>query len=559
MKKTLALLLAAAMTATLTACGGGGGATTQTADNHNSAAAGETADKSQAALADAGRSVVNVGISADVPSLDPYYGSSVGGLTVLPEIFQFLFDRTEFGGDIYPVIGKEYVMDVDALTISVTLFDYVKDSKGNDIKADDVKFCYEKAFESGQFNKIAQYIDTLEVVDDYTLIFHLNDVKLGLEEDILAGVWICDKDEYDVNTFTTAPVGTGPYVVKEYISGSSLTLEKNKNFWQKDELNPANYKANVDVINFKIILEAAQMSIALETGDIDLADSVSYNELTSYFADAEGNAKDGYTVNSINMNLFNNMSFCMSDESNVGNDLKLRQAILYAIDSAGLVQGVLSGAGAQCYTWGADVYGDYLKKWESEDYYNYNLDKAKECLAASDYAKNGSPTLRIIMESNDARKAAAEMIQAYLLAVGINSEINVYDSALFASYRYEYDQWDILLDNQANSAYLAGVWANYFVNGIKTWKGQEVTYNGLNDDKLTELAKKAASLDGHTEENVDAFHQYLKENAIAYGLWAATKYQVGQKGIIDIFMDGKMYLKPGACTYADDYVSRSAK
>ncbi len=498
-------------------------------------------------------SVVNVGLPADVPSLDPFYGSSVGGNYVVPEIYQYLFSREVFSGEATPMIGKSIEVADDKLSCVITIFDNVYDSAGNHITAEDVVFSYETAFETGFFRDI-KILDTIEAIDEYTVKITVTSSVINSITGVISTIFIVDSEAYDADAFTTAPIGTGPYVVEEYVSGSNITLVKNENYWQTDEaMNHPFCQQNVDEINFKIILESAQMSIALETGDIDIAGNISSNDL-NFFADENGEGLDGYTVNSVNTNLFNNMAFNMSADSIMGDNLALRQAILYAIDAPSLVYGVLQSAGEPVYTWGCKLYSDYNPAWTTDGYYDYDVEKAKTLLAESGY--NGEK-IRIILENVETRKKAAEIMQSYLLTVGIDSEINTYDSALFQTYKYSYDQWDIILDNQANNASLANMWANFFDINRQTWKDQGTTYNGLHDENLQVLIDAMMNPETNGRGTVDAVHNYLEDNAVAIGLWAGLNYQVAQDGVEAITLNEKLFLLPGACVYEDDYTSKN--
>jgi len=497
---------------------------------------------------------VSVGIPAGIPTLDPYAsGSSVGGIYVWQAIYQPLFGREVLGGALLPMIGKEVVFADDYSSATVKLYDYVYDSSGKHITSDDVIYSYNTVINLKTWTNVTSNIDKVEAIDDYTVKISVVTPRLNSLEDILSQIFIVSKDSYNPTTAATKPIATGPYTVNNYIAGTQLVLDKQENYWQKPDLiHPLNI-ANAKRIVFKIILETAQMAIALETGDIDIAASINPDELV-YFVDKNGNTLPDYTVNSINTNLFNNMAFNMAPGSRVSANLKLRQAILYAIDSKALVQGVLGSAGSVVKSWGCNVYPDYNPKWDSEDYYDFDLEKAKALIKDSGY--NGE-SIRIMCENNAQRSKAAQLIQGFLLEIGVKTDILIYDAALFSTYRYEFDQWDIILDNQANSAALAALWGNFLTQARATWKGVGVTYNGLHDDTLENLVQKAVAINGHSTQDMDAVHYYLKDNAIVYGLWAGYIYQVSQSGVTSIKLTDKLYLCPGACTFSPNYKSKS--
>lgn len=506
---------------------------------------------------------VNVGLQADIASLDPYASSNVGSLHVMPEIFQTLFYAPSFGAPAAPSIGKSYTISDDYLSCEIEIFDYVVDSAGNKITTEDVAFSFETGKAAGNVKQLTQYYESYEIVDDTHIILHINTKALGVWEELFENTYIVDSETYDSKTFVTNPVGTGPYVVTEYTSGASLTLQYNENFWQTDEeyLNPVNAH-NVETINYKIITENTQMAMALQTGDIDLACSITATDAHAYFLD-----DSSYTVLAHGTNLFVNQSFNMSGDSCVSNSLELRQAILYSYSVEDMISGILSGDAERCYTWGGSMYGDFNEDWIG-DYYEYDPDKAIAILDEAGYVDvnndgyreqpDGSEiNIRIMFETNDTKSRAAQYILNCMDAIGLKATITQYDAALYSTYKYDFSQWDMIIDNQANRAYLASIWSNYLRQGYAEWNGVDTTFIGLTDDTLQELVVTAGSVETNSQEAVDALHAYIKDNALIYGLWCETNYKVAQNGITGIYINSKMYPMVGACTYSEDYQSRN--
>lgn len=549
MKKAIALLLTLVMVMSmLAACGGGSDAS----------AAKDGAEEGKAVVSTEPK-VLNVGIPSDIASLGPYIGSNQGQLyTLYGTVYQYLFYRNEFAeGETHPMLGESYTESDGGLTVTVKLFENIKDSAGNAITAEDVVFSYETAEATGLYNKTFSMLDSVEALDEYTVEFKFNSTKLGNTIDQMCVVPVVDSEAYDDAAFLTAPIATGPYVVKEYVAGSYLTLEKNENYWQTDaSQNHLDSSMNADTITFKVILETAQMAIALETGDIDMAAKIAYNEI-SFFTDKDGNTLDGYYIESYPSHLNTNLTFNLSGDSVLSDNLALRQAIAYAINNEELVQGVLNGAGSTISSWGTSVYADYNPKWDQEDYYDYNVEMAKQKLAEAGY-KEGDVTVRLIFENNANRKKAAELIQAYLLEVGINTEICAYDAALYSNYRSDFSQWDLLLDNQANSTAMASMWSTFASYKYTVYNDVPVNIAGLHSDELEELVNRAVALDGHTEQDVDNLHYWMKDNVMIYGLWAEDVYMVAQDGVTDLATNSKLYAQANRCILADDYASNES-
>ena len=382
------------------------------------------AEGTPTANGDSDARTVTMGINTQVATLDPWNGASSGVLYLQEAMHDSLFIIATMGV-MENDIGKSYTISDDGQTVTVEIYDYVTDSAGNKITASDVAWSYETAVAKGNATQISRYLDSTEVIDDTTVVFHLNPDRCkeaSAAESVLTGCVIYSEAAYDEATWATNPIGTGPYVLEDFTTGASVTLVKNENYWQKDEnLRSALKKQNVDKCIIKIILEDAQLALALESGDVDCINTVSLDNLPS-FTDANGDALQGYTVDAFNGTLALHGTFNMfpGAGSNVAEDVNLRKAIIYAIDRSAIVSTVMGRTAEEICGFCTPVYPDYNPDWESMDP-DYDVEMAKEYLAKSNYAADGSPTLKIAVQNNNSKVKAAQMIQSYLAGGGINA------------------------------------------------------------------------------------------------------------------------------------------
>ena len=124
----------------------------------------------------------------------------------------------------------------------------------------------------------------------------------------------------------------------------------------------------------------------------------------------------------------------------IASDENLRKAIAYAIDENGIIAGVYNGY-AETMT-GPEAKGQlgYLDTWTKEENYQYDVEKAKEYLAKSNY---GGETLEILASSSAANERLCTMIQAYLLEVGIQTKLNLVERSLYTAMTYDGTAFDI--------------------------------------------------------------------------------------------------------------------
>lgn len=279
------------------------------------------------------------------------------------------------------------------------------------------------------------------------------------------------------------------------------------------------------------------MGIALETGTIDMALRVD-SSTGAQFVD-----NPDYTVELTEGHQGWQVFFSGAEQSPVAEDVKLRQAICYAIDADGLVTGLCAGYGTPMYDAHSPIMIGYNEKWESEEYYPYDVEMAKSLLAESNY--NGQ-TLTILASSATFSQRLAQMMQSYLMAAGINVELNVVDPALYTATRLDGTQYDMVI-NTIGGTYLSDAWAiRYDPAAYSTGDA-----TSRHDYDLAELLYTAWTPEGWTEENIDAVHYYLKDNAIAYGMVNPQNMAIWRN---DIGLENEVkeiagYIAPAASTY----------
>jgi len=493
-----------------------------------------------------GKTVIRVGIEADPGTMDPYTTGSSNGknATIKTTVYQTLAIIQGVGGELAPEIAKDWER-VDSVTYDIEIFDYVCDSAGNHITADDVVFSYETCKASGS-TSVAKYIVSIEKTGDYTVRLVLDRAAVTLFERIMQTVFIVSQKAYEESPdhMAISPVMTGPYKVVDWISGSSMVLERNENYWQKPELaaKDINQIANVDRLEYYVIKEASQLAIALETGTIDMVYNLDATEAQRFMAGGE--SAEGFNVFTSVNNLTQTMFLNVNEASKLYDNLPLRQAVLYAFDSEAMVDGASNGFGVTCKTFGSNLLPDFDEKWSSEAYYEYDPEKAKALLKEAGYG-DGEVTLRIVTNNSTMRNKIAQILQAYLLQAGIKSEILPYEDTLFNTYKNDPTQWDLLLDNCGTSDQLMGMWRGKMDQGCCA----AGSANMAMDDELQRLVAAAENPDTNGPETVDALHQYMKENAYVYGIYNNLTFTICRDVTTDISMSSLPWLMPAGCTY----------
>ena len=449
--------------------------------------------------------------------LSPVGGRSATMNYLLPMLYNFLFVAPTYGTkaeDLQGEIAKSYEM-IDDLTCQVKLYDYVKDSEGNPIKAEDVAFSYELLASAPTGLILSNVFESAEVVDDYTLNLHMHSNYVGELELLLTITPIISKTWWEnasEEERSMKPITPGSYKVVESVPGSYIQFTKNENYWQTDpELVSATSKQPFDNVRFNIILESSMAVIGLQNHEADIARDISVVNLDKF-------SEDEWEIfaNLPGMNYwlaFNNMNGVFADNK------ALRQAVLYAFNSADLMTAFAGASpnyvtGEVCKSFGSAAFAGYLDKWRDEDYYEYNPEKAKELLAEAGYPDG--VTVKLLYDGTAAKEAAMTVFKIELAEVGINVELMPAIGAEQDALAIDPTAWDMYCCQQSSSApFMASYW-KYMLHPAGYANGSMCF---THDDVLTEKLEAVCNVETYSDETLDDFHQYLKEQAYIYGLY----------------------------------------
>jgi ABC-type transport system substrate-binding protein len=455
------------------------------------------------------KDVINVGIETDLINYYPWQTRSNSGWeAAIHGLYQPLIACYPGVSTYDPCLMKSYEISGDGLTMEGELFDYIHDSQGNKITVDDVIFSYEKYGEV--IPRLWDVIDKIEKTSDYTFtVTFRHTLELNQFGSTFGNIVIVSEKAFESSPddMKLTPVGTGPYKLVSRSEGYSFTYSKVDDYWQKDE----DYKfrrdyANVNTINWYVIGESAQRTIALEQKTIDICSYINAVDLNKF------DDKNGYRVYSydsvLSMCLYPN---CSADRPT--SDLNLRLAIGYAISTEAVLNSVYSGLGSVMHDAGPSWSNGYDKAWDNEEnYYNYDPQKAAEYLSKSSYK---GEVLKIVSMSNEASTSTSQIVANFLSQIGINTELVSYDGAVYNDYVKNPDAWDIMINT------LPAGDGNYILAIQQAMQAKAHDWNGsvnfIFDDYLEELITNAMAYEA-TAKDVEALHKYMIENCAMMGL-----------------------------------------
>ncbi len=427
-KKILALLLACMLVASFAACNNNPDTSGEPSGSTTSPSS-QPSGSSEQPSTEPGRTTLNVAVSLDSGTLDPLGMTGAGGfLNVERTYMETLYDYDANGERFWILAtGMDYISDIH---YTLHIREGVTFSNGNTMDANDVLYTMVKNNESPQFYLNVKAIDfeKTNVADDYTIDLWYTAFNAS-QEIGMSQMVILDEESYDPEEMSLNPVGTGPYIVTDYVVNSHVKVELRDDYWGDTP--------SITTINFKTLNEDSQRVNALVTGDVDMA------AIPIKDADYIESLGD-YTVTIRNQGSYFVTLFNMTPDAPLGT-AEARQAVSYAIERQAIADIVFSGK-ADVLRWPVsesliDIEDRFL---DMDETYSAGYDTAKAQTLADESGLTGK-TLRIITNGAADYITMAEIIQDSLSAIGVNSDIINYDQATYFGLLMDESNFDIAI------------------------------------------------------------------------------------------------------------------
>lgn len=417
MKKLLTLILCLAMVLTVFAGCSSTPATEEGASASGDAAQGEAADSEY-------KDTLVFAMNTDVQSMDPQIQNDTTSEQVVKMLYNTLL-KFQDDGTVVGDLAESWSVSEDKLTWTFNLKQGVKFHNGKELTSADVKATFDRALnaEAGglRTTEIIKMFTAVEAPDPYTVTI-TTDGPYGPMESLMCNMslGIMDADyieQYglDLGTSVEGENGTGPFKVVSWERDQEIVVERFDDYFGTP--------AKLQTVVYTIIPEAASRVIALETGEVDVIDKPTDEDLARLEADTEN-----FTVlrkPTISQRLFR---FGCNDP--IISNTKVRQAIVYAIDRQAIIDALFTGSAYPSTAPLAPVTFGYSDLGEIEQ----DLELAKSLLAEAGYP-DGFDTKIVTTERYQNGIELAEIISQQLAEIGINAEIEVWEwSALSASW-----------------------------------------------------------------------------------------------------------------------------
>lgn len=338
--------------------------------------------------------------------------------TIQRGIFEKLIER-DMQGKFLPGLAKSWSVSKDNLSWTFVLHQGVKFHDGHELTAEDVKASFDRMLDPKYelpLSKVLKVIASVEVVDKYTVNIKTDKpaadmlARLSWSHAAIMSKLAIEKWGKDIDWH---PVGTGPYKYENHVPGERVTLVKYNDYWGGRK------GSFLDKLVFITVREDATRVAMLQAGEADIILNLPTADVARLKSDPNINVRlDPSTrVGHIGIN-------CQKAPFN---NIKVRQALNYAIDREGLIAGVLKGVGRPANS----IISPIVWGYHGIDKYEYNPDKAKKLLAEAGYPDGFSTTLWTPQGRYFADKETAVAVQDMLNQIGLKVKVQVIDWATY--------------------------------------------------------------------------------------------------------------------------------
>lgn len=316
------------------------------------------------------------------------------------------------GGDkLVPGLASSWDVSSDGLTYTFHLRPGVEFSNGQKLTAQDVKFSLDR-FGNPKINTLLSNVavgyKSSEVVNPSTVAVHLSKpVSAFLYNISIFPAFIVPKNlvQSEGNAFFKHPVGTGPFMVKQFVAGSHVTFVRNPHYWEQG-------KPYLNSVRFDFATDSGSRLLELENGQAQIADGILFSQINTV------EQRKNLAVQTAKVPLF--VGLWLNHKRGPFADLNVRKAMQYALNKQLINKSIFRGAGTIPNSVLMGLKGDAGSSTVKP--YAFDLAKAKAAMAASNYPKGFSTTLQY-PSGYDYYDQLALLMQQEYKAIGISIKL----------------------------------------------------------------------------------------------------------------------------------------
>ncbi|HTG01160.1 MAG TPA: peptide-binding protein [Nitrospirota bacterium] len=366
----------------------------------------------------------------DARRLNPVLANDSASATINDQVFNGL---VKYDKDIKLIgdLAESWEITNGGKTITFHLRKGVLWHDGAPFTADDCLFTYQRLMDPNVATPYSSsYMDIAraEVVNPLTFRVTYKEPFSPALESWSMGILprhILQGKDINTDAFNRKPVGTGPYRFREWIAGQKIVLDANDQYFEG--------RPNIDQFIYRIIPDSSTMFQELLSGGIDM---MGLNPIQYLRKSETRRIRDNYVKFRYPANAYTYMGYNLQNP--LFSEIRVRQALSYAINRQAIIDGILLGIGRPCtgpFSYVSWAYNPHARS------YPYDPERARALLSESGWLpgkdgilrKNGAQFRFTIMtnQGNNERIKTAEIIQQNLKAVGIDINIRVMEWQAF--------------------------------------------------------------------------------------------------------------------------------
>ena len=394
-----------------------------------------TADEAEMAAEEAqmqveelmGGGTIVFGTNQEPSQLDAFASTTVNDQAVVAQIYETLVILGQ-GMQIHPGLATSWSLGPDAMSVRFNLREGVSFHNGDPFNAQVVKAHFDRMkgdVSGSQTALIATNYQDTEVIDDYTVELVFSAPVPDILIDLAApGAAITNAAAVEALGADAGqqPIGTGPFIFEEWVEGSHISLVRNPDWtWGEFSFYGTTGPARAERLIFRFIPDDQTRTAALSTGEIHFLDLVPFQNI------APLEQLDGVTVEGFSLPGLPQVNY-ISPAISPTSDIRVRKAILHAVDQEEIVKLVFFGKAPRAYGPLSSDFAEYDPIVET--YYPYDpdlsaqlLDEAGWTLGDDGLRRQGDETLRARIIENRSWNPWVTLLQDQLRKIGFDAEV----------------------------------------------------------------------------------------------------------------------------------------
>lgn len=416
-------------------------------------------------------------------SFDSRVDPKMEGIEVIMNVLDPLINFDPATGELVPALAESWKVSPDGMEYEFVLRKGVTFSDGSSFDADDVLFTFDfltgKREGGAYVAQFQPFIQSVTAPDPYRVVIKMKRPFTDFPE-LLARLWACRilsseaVENAGKDYGKTTAVGTGPFMIKEWVKGDHVTIVRNPNYWGRP--------AYLDEVVYRRVPDGTARLIQAKSGQADVVYQPPLDQLDQALNDPK------LSVVAVEGNPIVFLRFNTASEP--FNNPKARQAVFYAIDRDAIRK--------SAYGEYATTAIDFLPPWHWAHDPKYarietNVQRARAALNEVGYGPERPLRFDLTMNNESEYVQLGTLIQAQLKAVGIEVNLKPLDPATLNELEQTRpDEYDatisrFLLPTGVTDDYM---WKQYGAKGPlnRTYLNQK---GGLQDPTLERLLDDA--------------------------------------------------------------------